>query len=182
MNSVDKCVAGAGGAPLTKKQKQEICIVAREAWEKLGRPGFDDQAEGLPPEIRMKKTEAYTLWRRDEQRKAGGSANLTCSSNGQFARLMEHFCRLAGRKQSMAHWSGRKVGDAQRQAMARLRRECDKARDVIEEPEAYVASIARSKYKTPAIEDLSPRQVTVLTFDLRRGAQKRRAKAEGVPF
>jgi hypothetical protein len=182
MNSVDRCVAGGSGAPLSNEQKRAIVMLAREAWRKNGRPGFDDQPAGLSADLALSASEAFEIWRQDEQRQAAGTSHLTCARNDQYAAFMGHFARLAGRRAGEKYWTGRVVGDAHRQAVARLRREMAKAEDAIERPAEYLSAIARCKYRTMDIESLSPRQITVLTFDIRRAAQKRRAHVEGVPF
>lgn len=176
-----RAVAGGAGAPLDNLQKRRVCMLAREAWERVGRPGFADQAADTPAEIRLSEREAFDLWRHDQQRAAAGTEHLTCAQNRAYPHMMAHFARLAGREQDADYWAGRTVGDDQRQALAKLRSEQAAARDVIDNPAGYVAAICHSKYKTHDVQTLSPKQVWTLVFDLRRGAQKRRARA-GLPF
>ena len=178
----ERAQSGAAGAPLSAEQKRRACMLAREAWERQGRPGYSDQAGDLPAEIRLTETEAFTTWRQDEQGRGTGCRHLTCMEQRFFPHVMAHFAGLDGRERDAEYWRGRTVGDQQRQALAKLRSEEAAARDVIEDPHEYVCAIARCKYKTMDIESLSPRAIWTLVFDLRRGAQHRRKHVEGVPF
>ena len=72
----------------------------------------------------------------------------------------------------------RAATDSLRQAMAKLRMELDRARDIIDNPEAYVATIARCRFKCPTI-DLSEKQIWMLIFDIWRNASRRRSKRAG---
>lgn len=182
MNTLDKCAAGAGGGPLSREQKKRVCLAARAGWERCGRPGFADQGADLPAEIRLSEREAFDLWRQGVQSKATGISHLTCMPNREFPRLMQAFADLAGKEDESERWARRGLGDPQRQALAVLRREFARVRDVIEDPQQYVASIARSKFKSVDVEGLNAKQVWSLVFDLRRGAQKRRQHVQGVPF
>jgi len=177
-----RAMAGAVGGPLSREQKKRACMLARKAWDKAGRPGYDNQAEGLPREMRLTQREALDVWRQDEQRKATGCLHLTCAENRMYPRIMAHFARLAGIAVDARYWEGRTIGDASRIALAKLRSEIGKARDVIDAPESYVATIARSKYKTADWQGLSEKQLWTLVFDIRRGVQKRRAQVSDVPF
>lgn len=177
--NLERAIDGAAGGPLSSEQKKRVVLLARRAWVEAGRPGFADQAEDLPEVFRLSEREAFDLWRHDEQQRATGMARLTCSENRCYPYYMAHFARLAGIEQTARHWEGRTVGDPRRIALMKLGRECDGARDVIENPAAYVAAIARSKFKTTDVESLGDKALWTLVFDVRRGAQKRRAKKEG---
>lgn len=161
---------------MTNEQKRRVCMLAREAWDKAGRPGFADQADDTPAQIRISQTEAFEMWRHAEQAKSTGCLHLTCSENRLFPLLMAHFARLAGRAADAEYWADRTVGDPQRQAMFALKRTFDQAKDLIGNPREYCAEIARSKFRTTDLESLSERQIWTLVFDMRRATQKRRAK------
>ena len=180
--TVQQCQAGAAGGALSNEQKKRVVLLARAAWAKLGKPGFADQAADVPAEIRLKEAEAFDLWRHTEQRKAAGTAHLTCAENRSYPSYMSHFARLAGQDQNAAHWVDRQIGDPQRQAQSVLERELKAAESVLGNPHAYAATICRCKFKATDIQNLSAKQTWTLVFDIRRAAQKRRAKTEGVPF
>ena len=172
--TLDRCADGGSGAPLSREQKRRVCMLARRAWERLGRPGFADQAEDLPAAVRLTASEAFDVWRQDEQATASGCAHLTCAENRLYPELMGHFSGLAGLDRQADYWSGRAVGDTHRRAMWALRREYSRVGDVIDHPEAYVGQIAQARYKTRDLERLSEKQIWGLVFDLRRAAQRRR--------
>ena len=174
---------GAAGGPLSREQKKRVCMLARTAWDRLGTPGWNaaEQA-GVPAELRLSQREAFDLWRHNEQAQASGAAHLTCAENRLFPLLMAHFAELAGKPREEKYWAQRAAGDPQRQALFALRRALHQAKGAIEQPEAYCLAIAHSKFKTHDLESLSPRQLWVLVFDMRRAAQKRRGHVAGVPF
>jgi hypothetical protein len=174
-------MGGAAGAPLSAKQKRDVCMLAREAWLLEGRPGFAGQSDDLPAAIRLTEREALDLWRHDEQRKVCGTEHLTTAQNKGFAHLMAHFAKLAGRERDARYWEGRTFGDASRQALAKLRQTFREVRDVIAIPEDYAASICRSKFKC-GIEEAGEKQLWSLVFDMRRAAQHRRKHVNEVPF
>jgi hypothetical protein len=176
-------VRAAAGQPLSNRQKQDICRLARAAWDAQGRPGFADQDPAAPAEIRLSQTEAFELWRHDQQRSATGCPHLTGIQNRDFPHVMARFANLAGRQRDADYWLGRTVGDPQRQALAKLAAVKREVAHVIADADAYVAAIARSRFNTTDLASLSPKQLWGLIFDLRRGAQRKRAaQQQGVPF
>jgi hypothetical protein len=170
-------MAGAAGAPLSREQKRDVVMMAREAWFVQGKPGFAGQPDDIPEVMKLSEREAFDVWRHDEQAKVdGGKHHLTAAQNHNFPLLMAHFAELAGQHDVADRWLRRTVGNDRRQAMAKLMRELYLAADVIEKPREYAESICRCKCKC-GIEEASPKQLWSLVFDVRRAAQKRRAKS-----
>ncbi len=171
----DAAIRGAASAALDRRQKGRVCAAAARAWAAAGRPGFADQAQDTPPTLRLKEREAFDLWRQDEQRKAIGRLHLTAATQGDYDALLAHFNALAGAGRAADYWTRREVGDDARRARWRLESlELKDAADAIERPEAYVASIAQSRFRTADLHALSAKQVWTLIFDLRRAAARRR--------
>jgi hypothetical protein len=77
---------------------------------------------------------------------------------------------MADRMQARAEMEPRRV------AIWKLEHECGAVSDVIDRPMSYVMSIARARYKVQDLADLGEKQIWVLLFDLRRNAQRRRAR------
>jgi hypothetical protein len=179
-NPIARAIQGAAGAPLDAQQKGKICALAREAWERQGRPGFAGQPEDIPDEMKLSPSEAYKLWRQNEQGLAVGHEHLTACQQRHFPELMRHFSVLAGRQSNAAYWGQRGLTDPARQARAKLERTFGEVSDVIDNPGAYAAKICRARYRCE-IPDANSNQVWTLVFDLRRNAQRRRAKDVGAP-
>jgi len=163
---------GAAGAPLTNKQKRVIAMLARKAWEHYGRPGATTG----------NATAAFEAWRHMQDGEACGKQSLRAAVNGDYLALKAHYLMILGQTERAETLQARSACEPERWARAKLRQECREVADVIERPLAYVASIARCKFKTADLESLSRRQVWTLIFDIRRAAQKRRQHVEGVPF
>jgi hypothetical protein len=181
-NPLDRAINSAAGAPLDARQKARICAVARAAWETLNRPGFDNQSADLPDAMRLSETEAFTLWRQHEQGLACGHEHLTACQQRHFADLMRHFCAMVpGEQNSAAWWGSRGIENQRRQARHALELVFGEVSDVIDRPEAYATSICRTRYRCE-IADASARQLWVLTFDLRRNAQRRRGRNAVAPL
>lgn len=172
--NIDRAIDGAAGGALSNEQKRDIVMWARKAWELAGRPGCANQQQ-VQEQIRLTQAEAFDLWRQDEQMKAVGKHHLTSAQNFAFPALMAHFARLAGQPAIAEQWLKRTALDGRRQAMAKLQREMYLAHDVIEKPGDYVGAICWAKCKC-RLEAASPKQLWMLMFDIRRAAQKRRAK------
>lgn len=174
-DALDRAVSGESNAPLTHDQKAALCILAGEAWELAGRPYFDDQAIDLPACLRLTKSDGLELWRHEQQEIACGKRHLTAATQRDYLALRSHFRRLLGRDEDADRDAARSGIQENKLALSKLDHECVAARDVIDRPHDYVGSIARTRYKAP-VHDLSPRQIWVLIFDLRRNAQRRRKK------
>lgn len=164
-SQLDRAVAGAGGAPLSNEQKKRLVMLARRAFAAVSAK-LGAAADPL----------AFDAWRRMEQWKAVGTYHLTATTNADYAALKAHFLALLG-----AHGAAEKLlvehkTQSRAWAAKKLEGECNAARDVIAQPFAYVWAIAQTRYKAARIEDLSPRQLWGLVFDIRRAAQRRRKR------
>ena len=118
---------------------------------------------------------------------------LRACTQEDYAPLMAHFVLMlsvaerelgqaGAARRDLAASTGlrqRAAVEPRRVALAKLEAEEQAAADVIERPAAYVASIARARFKGAAIADLTERQLWMLVFDLRRNASRRRQKARG---
>lgn len=160
--AIERAMNGAETAPLTKKQRQLLMaryvVRAWNALRKVGLAGDDLEA-----------------WRREENFKACHKTHLRAATQADWPLLCAHFLRLVGRTEEARAWELRSAGGGLAVARQKLRQAMAETQDVIERPDLYAAAIARSKFNTLDLASLSARQTWVLVFDLRRGAQKRRA-------
>lgn len=157
---IDRAVRGSELAPLKNEQKATICILAREAYDKIGHFSGDD----------------YDTWRHDQQHTACGRSSLCAATQKDYRAIRGHFLALLGRKKAaFKDFVAAETGDAGF-VLAKLRHECRNAQDVIEAPMEYVTTIARSRFKSTDLSSLSAKQLWSLVFDIRRNAQRRRRK------
>lgn len=157
---IDRAVRGSEMSPLTNEQKAVICILAREAYDKVGIHSGDD----------------YETWRHDQQQEACGRSSLCTATQKDYRALRGHFRVLLGFKRAaFRDFVANAAGD-NGFALGKLKHECEAASDVIARPLDYVQSIARARFKTTDLHSLSTRQVWNLVFDIRRNAQRRRRK------
>jgi hypothetical protein len=163
INPLHRSCAALGGSPLTNEQKRDAIVLMREAW-----------AGGLAPDADH-SAEAFTAWRRAQTLVACGHPHLTACHQRHFPAIMAHFARLSGKPSVARYWATRIIGDEARQARSLLARAIREAADVIAKGEEYAASICRTRFKC-GLEDCSQRQLMMLVFDVRRNAQRRRAK------
>ncbi len=178
-NQIQHSIDGAATAGLSIAQKRTVAIQARKAWIHQGRPEYADQDPDADPGLRITATEAYNLWRQNQQRAACGKLHLTFADQRDYLVILAHFQRLAGDDRAADRHATMAATDDTRRALGKLKRELDKAADVIECPADYIAAIAGSKYRTRKIEDLSPKQIWSLVYDIRRAAAARRKR---LPF
>jgi len=153
-----RAAAGAALSGLTSEQRMELARLARRAWDKLENQGtpFDD-------------------WRHRQCLQAVERGGVRECRQEDYLPLKAHFLRLLGIEGEARRLEKRAAHEPHRVAMAKLRLEMAAVMDVIGQPAQYVASIARCKYKTTNLDELSERQLWTLVFDIRRAAQKRRA-------
>ena len=98
-----------------------------------------------------------------------------------YPRLRAHYLRLLGRVDESRVWDRRALGRNLDVARAKLSQALAEAGPVLGDARAYAAAICRSKFKGD-LESLTSRQVWVLVFDLRRAAQKKRARMPATGF
>lgn len=143
------------GGPLDNLQKARICMLAREAWEKDGRPGD------------------HTDWRHDEQAKACGHGSLLACTQADYLLLRAHFKNLLGHSDA-AFRDLIKHGTQDKQlALFKLRGAC--AEFAIQFP-SYPAAICRRQYKC-ALDEASATQIWNLFITVRSRGQARRKAA-----
>ncbi len=151
---------------LSKKQKAEICILARKAWD--AGAGLDWKGginEGVS------NTALFRAWRREQQQSACGMASLTtCLQDADFPRLMAHFSTLAGEHDQAGYWLERLLEDGRNRTLHILKREC--SRFDLAWP-GYPGSICRRQYKC-GLGAASEKQLWALVYTVRnRGGRKR---------
>jgi len=173
---IDEAMEGAAAAPLVADQRRRLAILCRNAHAEAARCGLAQ--------------EPFDVWRHRQVMMCCERDGLRECRQEDYAVVEAHMHwvlaearRLSGREQAArrqreraATMAVRAEGNPVRQARWKLRQEFLAAADVIEAPEAYAAHIARSKFRTAHIEDLSARQVWSLVFDLRRAAAARRKR------
>lgn len=159
--ALDAAVAGSEQAGLTKLQRRRL--VGR-----LIRPAYERRrAAGLAGDD-------FDDWRHEEQFKACHKQFLRSCVQEDWPRLMAHFLRILGRVDEARRYERRSAVGNIGVARYHLRQALEAAGDVIERPDAYAAAIARSRYKTGNLNELTARQIWGLVFDLRRSAARRR--------
>ena len=173
MDPLDKAISGAASAALRRKQKRDVSMLAHAAWVRAGCPGIE---LGLPEELRCSKTDAMELYRHEQQQLACGKRHLTACTQADFPVLMAHFLRLCGRAALAENWLRRGLSDPRRQARAVLERQIAASNGILGNARAYAAAIARSRFKV-GLDELSPRQLWILVFDLRRATSRKRHAA-----
>jgi hypothetical protein len=152
----------APGALLDKGQKAHLCILAREAFERVFGRAPHGQHE-------------FDTWRRQQQERACGLVSLTDADQRHWPALQACFLDLTGE-------SGRAFAvlmapdlKAQRVALAALERNCLKMGLAFP---AYPSAICRTQYKC-ALGEASPKQLWRLTFTVRnRGKTAKQLREE----
>jgi hypothetical protein len=145
----------ASGALLDKGQKAHLCILAREAFERMHRRPPHDQHE-------------LDRWRREQQQRATGLVSLCDADQRHWPALQAAFLDLNGE-------SGRAFAvlvapdlREQRKALAVLERNCLAAGQAFP---AYPSAICRQQYKC-TLEEASPKQLWRLVFTVRNRRKK----------
>jgi glycine/D-amino acid oxidase-like deaminating enzyme len=166
---IDRAVEGAALAPLTSDDRQRLARLARRAW--------------LASNPQDASIAAFNSWRHQQTLMCVERRGLRECRSEDYAPLVAHFEAMLGHTRRAQNWTDRASTDRRRQALAKLRATLSHVHDVIENPAAYVSSIAKSRFKTTDVEhECSANQIWNLVFDLRRAAQRRRQHVEGVPF
>jgi hypothetical protein len=161
-----RAIRGAALSPLTPEQRQDLARIARRLFD------IQDKFALLAPDVTD-----FDEWRHRLCRQVVERDGLRQCRQEDFLPLRAHLLRELGAHRAADREETRSLTDDRRRALAVFHRECKQATDVIENPEGYAASIARSKYKTTRIDaELSANQIWTLVFDIRRAAQHRRNK------
>lgn len=170
---IRRAIVGAADAPLSKRQKQLLCRIARTVWEKEGRPYFDAVAWASGSELALSPSEAFELWRHETQERTCGRRHLTCATQRDYPVLMAEYARMLGDTEQAMYWVMRAADDPARQAMAKLKEELKCARGTIARPEEYVSAIARRQYGAE-VSELSANQIWSLVFTIRNRVRSKR--------
>ena len=160
-------MAGAAMAPMSGEQKRDLVLLAKRAFEKSG---ASSQA-----------SESFEDWRHHQVKIATERNGLRECRNEDFLPLQAHFLRLIGQTAMADRRVLKYETEPRRWALHKLEAECGEAKDVIDRPMEYVLSICRARYKVQTLDDLDEKRIWVLMFDLRRNAQRRRAKGGTCP-
>ena len=161
---IESCITGAALAPLTGEQRQKLARLARSAYDRLRRRA-PASAAPLPD---------FDTWRHAQVRLCVERGGVTECRQEDYDVVKAHFLRVLGQAEMAERMQARAECEPRRQALGKLHRECEAAADVIDRPLEYVASIAKSRFKTRILDDLSEKQLWSLVFDIRRNAQRRR--------
>ena len=168
----ERAMEGGRSGRLSREQKAKVCRLAQAAWERQGRPYFDDQGD-VPECLRLSKSLAFETWRQEEQGNLTGKRHLTEMGQGEFPLLMAHFAQLAGEWDEATYWGERAQGDGKRRAMWQLERTVQRCAEALGNAERYACAIARNKFGTSDTAQLTEKQVWTLVFDLRRAAARK---------
>ena len=169
----ERAMEGGRGARLSREQKAKVCQMAQRAWERLGRPFFDDQGD-TPECLRLSKSMGFEVWRQEEQERVTGKRSLKDMGQGEFCLVMAHFAQIAEEYDAAEFWGRRAQSDGKRRALWALRREMERSDAALGHAQRYVCAIAEDRFGTTDLAQLGEKQVWTLVFDLRRAAARKR--------
>lgn len=154
--------------PLSRRQKAEVCMLARRAWE--ARPEEQEEWRG-GLNAGLSESALFRAWRREQQQSACGMTSLTtCLQEADFPRLMAHFSTLAGDAQQAGYWLERLLEDGRNRALHVLKRETE--RFDLAWP-GYPGAICGRQYKC-GLGAATEKQLWCLVYTVRnRGGRKR---------
>jgi len=144
---------GERRGPLDNGQKARLCIMAREAFEKMHGRAPASAAE-------------LEAWRREQQQKACGLLSLTFADQKDYPALEAHFLDLLGESGKAFMRLLKPELKEQRQALAVLARDCRERGLNL----GYPSAICRKQYKC-TLEEASPKQIWRLVFTIRNRRQ-----------
>ena len=155
---------------LTKRQKKEICMLARRAWNALDIP---QKRQYLNADGGQSDSAAFDLWRHAQQSVAVGRNSITASTNDEYCMLMAHFAMLAGETRNAAFWMARGASDERRRVCRLIRESCFGS---VKWP-SYPESICRAQFRC-GLKDASTGQLYNIlnTIRNRAAAFRRRSK------
>jgi hypothetical protein len=144
-----------------------LVLLAKEAFDRLVEAGtLGDAAE-------------FAVWRHEQCLQCVEQRGLTACRNEDYLPLRAHFLRLLGRKAAAEIALQRTWDDPRRQALAKLRAECEAAADVMPAAWNYAAGFVRNK-RGVSIDDADAKTVWHAVFLVRRRAgQLRRTENRG---
>jgi len=154
----EKAVQGAAEAPLSSEQRRRLAALCHYAWDALGRPGGD-----------------FDAWRHRQTRLCVEQGGLKQCRNEDYSYIRAHMLAILGRKAAAERSRKAAEDNSRRQALHKLRAECDACR-FLEHPRRYVIAIAKRKFGTERVETLSAKQIWQLVFSLRNGENRKKRK------
>lgn len=172
---ITRCIEGAALAPLGARERQELARLARRAWDKV-RSGTQESGNGNPEFMSSRLTD-FDAWRHQQVMIACERAGLREARNEDYGLIKAHLLRIIGQDAMADRQVDRAQIEPRRVALHKLGEECKAAEDVIDKPLEYVSAIGRARYHGAGLDDLGEKQIWGLVFDLRRNAQRRRAKS-----
>ena len=161
-----RCIDGAALAPLSREQKKELVLLAQRAFQRLYDAGT------------LSESTEFDAWRHQQVLQVCERGGLREARNEDFLPLQAHFLGMLGQTAMAERRRAQADMEPRHWALAKLKQECEAATDVISHPWEYACSISRARFKTPQIEELGEKQIWSLIFDIRRNAQRRRAKGK----
>ena len=147
---------GVKRGPLTREDKARVCILAREAFEKMHGRGPVTAAE-------------LADWRREHQQKACGFDSLTLCQREHLPALEAHFLDLQGESGQAFRKLMHPEMSEQRKALGVLRANL-RAFGLME---GYAAVICRSRCKCE-LDQASVKQLWHVIFTVRKNQQRKR--------
>jgi len=158
--------------PLSKKQKADICIIARRAWKAGAGEGWRGDLNADCSESAL-----FRGWRRQQQHECCGLRSLTtCLQDADFPLLMAHFAALIpGNDAQAGYWLERLVEDSRNRVLFILKRSC--AQYSLAWP-SYPAAICRRQYKC-GLGAASEKQLWALVYTCRNRGREKRKKVVG---
>ncbi|PTY03912.1 hypothetical protein DB346_02930 [Verrucomicrobia bacterium LW23] len=162
-----RAMAGADNAPLSHKQKGQICIRAKEAFDALRKQKLI--ADGID----------FNDWRRDQQACAVDMESLRECVGKDFEPIMMHFENLLGNSDKAFDYALRAETRPVRVAMHHLQQECKAAEALMRNPMGYVRGYLRNSKGGITLEQADAKTVWGCVYMIRRKVQSLRAKAKG---
>lgn len=170
----DRAIQGGAAAPLSNEQKRRAVMTARRAYELMQGKGLIGQAV------------EFNAWRHGECMQCVERGGLTFAAQSDWPYIMGHFAALIAahtdgenERRVMSDLATRMGSKAITQdssfAMAKMRHECEAARDVLSDPFGFCRGISFKRFHAPP-EKISAKEVWFLIFTLRRRAAQLRKK------
>lgn len=164
-----RAMAGAALAPLSKEQKKSLILLARRAYDRLfANADFDARALAVP---------SFEDWRHQQQIMVVECSSLCSCRNEDFLFLKAHYLNLLGQKHLAEHAGIRAQGEPRQWALAKLKKECMAAGDVLPGAWNYADGFLRHA-RHVSIDEASPKQLWHAIYIVRRRAGQLRRKAE----
>lgn len=126
MTSIEKATTGAALAPLSIDQKKTLVLLAQKVYRQ------------------EKRVESFTDWRHRQQLMACERASLTLATNEDYNYIRAHYLNLLGQKNAAANIRAKAACEPRTWALARFKKECEAARDVLPQAEQYAAGFLRN--------------------------------------